>query len=259
VDGDGLPDRDVAAVYDLLFDAAPERASSVLYRAENGSYESARLLVGVQGDASAQSVARDVRDISSTIEQDAPVRAVATGGPVITAVVQSALFETLVEGFAITLGVILVLLIGMYWWRYRAPGLGVVTVAPVLIALAWLLGTMSVLDIPFNSETVVITSLAIGLGVDYSIHVSERFVDERARHDSLAETLATALEGTGGALLGSAVTTAAGFGVLALALSPPLQRFGIVTGLSIIYAFIACVTVLPCLLVVRERVLTRIG
>jgi predicted RND superfamily exporter protein len=38
---------------------------------------------------------------------------------------------------------------------------------------------MAVLDIPFNSETVVITSLAIGLGVDYSIHVSERFVDER--------------------------------------------------------------------------------
>ena len=258
-DGDGLPDRDVAAVYDLMFNVAPEQTSSVLYRAENGSYESARLTVGVQGDASAQSVARDVRDISSTIEQDAPVRATATGGPVITAVVQSALFETLVEGFAITLGVILALLISMYWWRYHAPGLGIVTLAPVLIALAWLLGTMSVLDIPFNSETVVITSLAIGLGVDYSIHVSERFVDERVHHDSLADTLGTALEGTGGALLGSAVTTAAGFGVLALALSPPLQRFGIVTGLSIVYAFIACVTVLPCLLVVRERVLTRMA
>jgi predicted RND superfamily exporter protein len=258
-DGDGLPDRDTAAVYDLLFDAAPDRASSVLYRAENGSYQSARLTVGVQGNASAQSVAGDVRDVASTIEADAPVRATATGGPVITAVVQSALFETLVEGFAITLGVILALLVGLYWWRNRTPGLGVVTLVPVVIALAWLLGTMAVLDIPFNSETVVITSLAIGLGVDYSIHVSERFVDERARHDSLGDTLSTALTGTGGALLGSAVTTAAGFGVLALALSPPLQRFGIVTGLSIVYAFIACMTVLPCLLVVRERLLARLA
>lgn len=256
-DGDGLPERDVAAVYDLLFDAAPEQASSVLYRAENGSYESARLTVGVQGNASAQSVEGDVRGVATQIEGDAPVQAIATGGPVITAVVQSALFETLIEGFAITLGVILALLIGLYWWRNRTPGLGVVTIVPVLIALAWLLGTMSVLDIPFNSETVVITSLAIGLGVDYSIHVSERFVDERARHDSLVDTLSAALTGTGGALLGSAVTTAAGFGVLALALSPPLQRFGIVTGLSIIYAFVACMTVLPCLLVVRERLLAR--
>jgi predicted RND superfamily exporter protein len=258
-DGDGLPDRDTAAVYDLLFDAAPDRASSVLYRAENGSYHSARLTVGVQGNASAQSVAGDVRDVASTIEANAPVRAIATGGPVITAVVQSALFETLVSGFAITLGVILALLVGLYWWRNRTPELGVVALVPVVIALAWLLGTMTVLDIPFNSETVVITSLAIGLGVDYSIHVSERFVDERARHDSLADALSATLTGTGGALLGSAVTTVAGFGVLALALSPPLQRFGIVTGLSIVYAFVACMTVLPCLLVVRERLLARLA
>ncbi|MGN8215895.1 efflux RND transporter permease subunit [Halococcus salifodinae] len=258
-DGDGLPDRDTAAVYDLLFEAAPDQASSVLYRADNGSYQSARLTVGVQGNASAQSVAGDVRGVASAIEGDAPVRAIATGGPVITAAVQSGLFETLVEGFAITLGVILALLVGLYWWRNRTPGLGVVTLVPVVIALAWLLGTMAVLDIPFNSETVVITSLAIGLGVDYSIHVSERFVDERARHDSLTDTLSTALTGTGGALLGSAVTTASGFGVLALALSPPLQRFGIVTGLSIVYAFVACMTVLPCLLVIRERLLTRLA
>ncbi|UPM44174.1 efflux RND transporter permease subunit [Halocatena salina] len=257
--GDGLPNRDVEAVYDLVFETAPDQASSVLYRADNGSYESARLIVGVQGNASAQSVAGDVRDVAASIEETTPVTAVATGGPVITAVVQSGLFETLIEGFAITLGVILALLVGLYWWRYRAPGLGVLTLVPVVIALAWLLGTMAVLDVPFNSETVVITSLAIGLGVDYSIHVSERFVDERARHDSLADTLTTALTGTGGALLGSAVTTAAGFGVLALALSPPLQRFGIVTGLSIVYAFIACMTVLPCLLILRKRLLARLA
>jgi hydrophobe/amphiphile efflux-3 (HAE3) family protein len=256
-DGDGLPDRDVTAIYDLLFEVAPDRASSVLHR-ENGSYVSARLTVGVQSDASAQSVASDVREVTTTIDQNAPVRATATGGPVITAVVQSALFETLVKGFAITLGVILAFLVGLYWWRHRAPGLGVVIVLPVLVALAWLLGTMSVLDIPFNSETVVITSLAIGLGVDYSIHLSERFVDERARQNSLESALSAALTGTGGALLGSAVTTACGFGVLALALSPPLHRFGTVTGLSIVYAFVACVTVLPSLLVIREQVLVRL-
>src|SRR5699024_5735373 len=87
-DGDGLPDRDVAAVYDLLFETAPDDASSVLHRADNGSYRSARLTVGVQGNASAQSVAGDVRDVASTVEANAPVRAIATGGPITTAVVQ---------------------------------------------------------------------------------------------------------------------------------------------------------------------------
>ncbi|APX98083.1 efflux RND transporter permease subunit [Natronorubrum daqingense] len=281
--GDGLPNEDVAGFYDVLFDADADRAADVLHRVdgdggdvdggdgdggnnvddgESGGdteYESARLLVNVQGDASAQDVDDDTRDVADEIEDTAPVSAVATGGPVTTAVVQDALLETLVQAFAVTLVVILVFLTGLYWYRHRAPSLGAVTIAPVVAALAWLLGTMALLDVPFNSETAVITSLAIGLGVDYSIHVSERFVAERDERESLEAALTATITGTGGALLGSAATTAAGFGVLALALSPPLQRFGLVTGLSIVFAFIACLTVLPCLLVLRERVHERLG
>jgi len=256
-DGDGLPDEDVAAVYDVLFDAAPERAAGVLYRTDAGDYESARLTVGVQGDASAQTVAEDVRTFAGSIEASAPVSAVATGGPVVTAVLQDALLETLIQALAVTLVVIGAFLLGLYWWRHGAPDLAAVTLAPVVLALAWLLGTMALFDVPFNSETAVVTSLAIGLGVDYSIHFTERFVDERSRTDRFDKALSSTVAGTGGALLGSAATTATGFGVLALALAPPLQRFGIVTGLSIIYAFIACITVLPSLLVLRERAIER--
>lgn len=253
--GDGLPDEDVTAVYDRLYEVAPDRAADVLYRTDEG-YESARLLVGVQGDASAQSVATDTRGLASAIESSGAVTAIATGGPVITAVLQDALLETLVQAFAVTLVVIMAFLSVLYWTRHGAPDLAVVTITPVLIALAWLLGTMAALGIPFNSETAVITSLAIGLGVDYSIHLSERIQDElvEANGESLGDALARAIAGTGGALLGSAATTAAGFGVLALALAPPLRRFGLVTGLSIVYAFIACVVLLPVLFVVRERV-----
>ncbi|AGN02743.1 rnd superfamily exporter [Salinarchaeum sp. Harcht-Bsk1] len=254
-DGDGLPDRDVAAVYDVLFEVAPDRGASVLYRTDDGSYASGRLTVGVRGDASAQTVASDVRSLARSIEADAPVSAVATGGPVITAVLQDALLETLVQALAITLVVIGVFLLGLQWYRYGAPDLALVTMTPVVVALAWLLGTMAAFDLPFNSETAVVTSLAIGLGVDYSIHFAERFVDERRRHDGVEDALTATITGTGGALLGSAATTASGFGVLALALSPPLQRFGTVTGLSIVYAFVACLTVLPSLLVLRERVI----
>ena len=254
--GDGVPDEDVEGLYDVLFDADEEAAASVIERTDDGEYESALLLVSVRGDASAQSVAEDVRPIADAIESaTSEVSAVATGGPVTNAAIQDALLETLVQAFAVTLVVILAFLTLLYWVRHRAASLGAVTLAPVVVALAWLLGTMAVLDIPFNSETAVITSLAIGLGVDYSIHVGERFVAETERTTSLDEALSATMTGTGGALLGSAATTASGFGVLALALAPPLQRFGLVTGLAIVYAFIACLTVLPCLLVVRERLL----
>jgi predicted RND superfamily exporter protein len=254
-DGDGLPDRDVAAVYDLAYDVAPERASETLARDADGAYTSARLVVGVAGDASAQSVAADVRAFADSVEVNAPTTAVATGGPVVTAVLQDALLETLVEAFAVTLAVILTFLVGIYWWRHGVPDLGALALVPVVVALAWLLGTMRVFGIAFNSETAVITSLAIGLGADYAIHLSERIVEERRRHETLDDALVAAVTGTGGALVGSAVTTASGFGVLALALTPPLQRFGLVTGLAIAYAFVACIVLLPSLVVLRERYL----
>lgn len=256
--GDDIPDEDLAGLYDLLYDADPDEAATVLERTEDGEYESARLLVSVRGDVSAQSVADDTRAFAAEIEDDGAVTAIATGGPVTTAVVQDALLETLVQAFAVTLVVILVFLTILYWVRHRALSLGAVTLAPVVAALAWLLGAMALLDVPFNSETAVITSLAIGLGVDYSIHFGERFVTERERQESIDDVLTATITGTGGALLGSALTTAAGFGVLALALAPPLRRFGLVTGLSIVFAFLACMTVLPSLFVLRERVLERL-
>ena len=251
--GDGVPDEDLEGLYDLLYETDEETASAVLYRTDDGEYETARILVDVRGDAAAQDVADDTRAFAASIEAGAPVTAIAAGGPVTTAVVQDALLETLVQAFAVTLVVILVFLTTLYWVRHRAPELGAITLAPVVAALAWLLGTMALLEVPFNSETAVITSLAIGLGVDYSIHVGERFVAERERRESLEAALSATVAGTGGALLGSAATTAAGFGVLALALAPPLQRFGLVTGLSIVFAFVACLTVLPSLLILREK------
>lgn len=255
--GNDLPDEDVEEVYELLFEIDEEAASQVLSRDEDG-ITSARLLVSVRSGESTQTIAEDTRALGTAIQHDAPaVTVVATGEPVTEAVIENALFDNLVEAFSITLLVILVFLTLLFWRRYDSPSLGAVILAPVVAALAWLFGAMAILDIPFNSETAVFTSLAIGLGVDYSIHAGERFIDERERHDTLGTALENAITGTGGALLASAATTAAAFGVLALSLSPPLQRFGLVTGSAIVLAFFACVTVLPCLLVVRERVKER--
>jgi predicted RND superfamily exporter protein len=256
--GDGLPDEGVSTVYAALFDADRQAASRVLSRDDSGTVTSARLLLSVRSSESAQTIAADTRAYADQIEDSvAGVGAVATGATVTTAVIQDALLETLVEAFAVTLVVIFLFLTALFWARYRSVTLGAVVLAPVVVALAWLLGAMSLLDIAFNSETAVITSLAIGLGVDYSIHFGERFVDEREKRDTLGQAARSTVTGTGGTLLASAATTAAAFGVLAFSLSPPLQRFGIVTGLAILFAFAAVATMLPGLLVLRERALAR--
>jgi predicted RND superfamily exporter protein len=246
-DGDGIPDRNLEQVYDALYAAAPADAKSVLYRTDDG-YQALRMQVAVQGDASTGTITAEMRDVATVIEGESELTATATGQPIIQEIVQDGLLKTLVQGFLITLGVILTFLIGIFWRRHGEPTLGVVTIVPVVFALAWVLGAMNLLGIAFNTETAIITSIAIGLGVDYAIHVSERFLEELELTGDPGAALDRTISGTGGALLASAVTTAAGFGVLSLALVPSLRRFGLVMATTIAFAFFASVVLLPSLL-----------
>jgi len=58
---------------------------------------------------------------------------------------------------------------------------------------------------------------------------------------------------TGTALFGAASTTISGFGLLVFALMPPLQQFGGITALTIIYSFLASVFILPTFLVLWAK------
>ncbi|WP_276300072.1 efflux RND transporter permease subunit [Halorussus lipolyticus] len=254
-DGDGIPDRDLRAVYDALYAAAPDEAAGVVYRADDGEYRALRLSVAIRGGSNTGAVTEEMRAVAETIEDDSDLTVTATGQPIINEIVQQGLLTTLVQTFLITLGVIVAFLTVIFYRRYGTLSLGAVTMVPVVFALSWILGAMYLLGIPFNTETAIIASIAIGIGVDYAIHISERFVEELSNAGTATAALETTLAGTGGALLASAVTTAGGFGVLLFALVPSLQRFGLVTGTTIVFAFLSSVVVLPSLLVLWWRYL----
>ena len=251
-DGDDVPDQNVAEVYDAFFDAAPEQASSYIAQDDDGDAEALRLIVSIQGGASSDAVTEQMRDVADVAEGDG-ITATATGSSILNKIVQDQLLETVIQSLLITLVAVFAFLMLTYRFTDGSATLGAVTLLPVVLSVAWILGTMYLVDIPFNVLTGMITSLTVGLGVAYSIHLSERYMQELDRADSVWEAMHTAVTGTGGALLGSAATTVGGFGVLAFAILPPLQQFGIITGLTIIYAFLASVLVLPSLLVVWTK------
>ena len=251
-DGDGLPEKNVKAVYDAMFELSPQDSGQVLSRTEGGSYDAARFVVNIKGTASGSETTDQMRDVATLLDGDG-LSSIATGQAILFEIVQKQLLETVIESLLITLVTIIAFLMVVYRITDGSATLGFVTLIPVVLSVAWILGTMYLLGIPFNVLTGMITSLTVGLGVAYSIHLSERYNQELERSDSAWDALDRAVTGTGGALLGSAATTVGGFGVLAFALLPPLQQFGIITGLTIIYAFLASVLVLPSLLIVWTR------
>jgi len=250
-DGDGVPDRNLGALYDDLYDVAPDRAESVIER-DDGEYTAMRIVVSIQGGAGGDEVTESMRGVADVVRGDG-LDATATGSAVLNKIVQDQLLETVVESLLITLVATFVFLMIAYRITEGSATLGAVTLLPVAFSVTWILGTMHLLEIPFNVITGMITSLTVGLGVAYSIHLSERYNQELERTGEIWTAMQRAVTGTGGALLGSAATTVGGFGVLVFAILPPLQQFGQITGLTIIYAFLASVLVLPSLLAVWTK------
>ncbi|AUX10657.1 putative RND superfamily exporter [Halalkaliarchaeum desulfuricum] len=258
--GDGRPDGEVTAVFDAAFDFDPDTMAGVVYRDDAGEYQAVRVTVVVDSGADVRTVATELRAVAAAADAEPGVTATATGTPVRNADAQGALLRQLVESFAIALAVTFLLLVALFRRRFDSASLGATTAIPVVFALSWVLGTMYLLEIPYNAETAIITGIAIGLGVDYAIHVSARYQQEREAekltHPDATEAtdaLSRAVQDTGGTLFASAVTTAAGLGVLLFTFVPSLQRFGLVMILVVGYAFLASVFLLPSLLVLHSR------
>jgi hypothetical protein len=158
--------------------------------------------------------------------------------------------ESQTGSIVITILAALIVLMLFFWATEFKPMLAVIAVFPIVLVLLWVLGSMTLLGIPYNVVTALITALSIGIGVDYTIHVIHRFTEELEHLGSVEAATTKTLATTGSALLGSALTTALGFGVLLFSPLIPFRQFGLVTGITILYALIVAVAVVPPLLVI---------
>jgi hypothetical protein len=146
------------------------------------------------------------------------------------------------------LGAATLLLIVHFWIAVRRPLLGLLTMVSTGLTVAWILGTMHLLGLSFNVLTVTVAAVAVGIGVDYAIHMTHRFTEEASRWANLDDAIGAAVTHTGSALAISAATTAIGFGVLTLSGIEPIRQFGAITALTVVYAFLAAVLVQPAVL-----------
>ncbi len=246
------PDADVAALYGLVERAFPGELGRVL------SDDGAGLLI--VGSAAAEERAAELEGqlLSATAAiADAGAQRTVVSEQLVFGETLTSLSQSQTRSIMITLLAALVLLVGYYGLAHRQPLLGLLTMVPSTLSAAWVIGSMWLLGLSFNVLTTTIAALAIGIGVPYGIHITHRFVEDRRRNAGVDEAMRQTMLHTGGALAGSAITTAAGFGVLVLASLTPIQQFGGVTALTILYALVGGVLVQPSLLVLWDRWMRR--
>jgi len=114
--------------------------------------------------------------------------------------------------------------------------------------VCWLYGLMYVMDYDINLMTATIAAISVGVGIDFSIHFTERFRQELRKEPDKRTAIYNTARSTGVALLGTTLSTASGFAVIAFAPMPMFATFGVLTAVMIALSFLMALFALPSLL-----------
>ncbi len=135
----------------------------------------------------------------------------------------------------------------------RSIKYGLITAIPVMFVIGWIMGSMHILGYTLNMVTATITSITVGVGVDYSIHLIERYRQEKRGNGNFAEAMAKAIRTTGSSLIAAGSTTLAGFIVMAFSNIGMYRSFGVLSSLMVFFSLVSSIFVLPAMIVISER------
>lgn len=172
-----------------------------------------------------------------------------TGGPI----VRQESLEAVSRALQVSLPIAVILCFLIAATFMRSIRFGAVSVVPILMTVALLYAFMKVAGYSINIVTATIGAISIGIGIDFAIHLTMRYREELQRLGKRQTAVRKAGEGTGIALLSSAVSSAVGFFILAFAPMPMFASYGLLTAVMISMAAAATLLVLPSLLVLVTK------
>jgi len=240
---------DVQGLYEYLVDLDSEAFLATLYFNEENVVTAQQVRITTSaGSLGAAQLRDDIYDAFQPMSS-LGISIAATNDAIVTQSVSDLISESQFQSLIFAILASMIFLILYYLIDIRKPFLGVITILPVVaIVMGTYLG-MYFLDIPLNPVTSTLSGLAIGIGVPFVIHVTNRFRETLLITDSPVDAVRTTLKTTGGSLFGSAFTTMAGFGILMTSSLKPFQQMGQVVVVSLGFALVASILILPTLLV----------
>lgn len=172
-----------------------------------------------------------------------------TGGPIL----RMTIFDLLKSDAIFTLMVSAILILILLFVMEGSYSQGLLVFAPLSIGLIWTMGTLGWLGIPLSIATVGLSSMLLGLGVEYGVFVLSRYNEERAKKNTQLDSMKTTVFSIGTAVIGSGLTTIVGFGVLGFASIPLMQHLGETLALGIAFCLLAALLVNPVFILLEEN------
>ena len=159
------------------------------------------------------------------------------------------MLQSLFESQILTLGVVVMMLLAMFLLLFKSFKIAIIALVPNLLAISVVLGFMGWMNIPLDMMTITIAAISIGIAVDNTIHYIYRFKNEFKINQNYINTMHYCHGSIGKAMYYTSVTIIIGFSILAFSSFLPTIYFGLLTGLAMLIALMAALTLLPQLLI----------
>ncbi len=124
---------------------------------------------------------------------------------------------------------------------------------PLALSVLWTLGVAFSIFGQVSIMSAGFGAILIGLGIDFGIHVYNRYITERSKGESVEESIKLAVCSTGGGIFYGALTTAIAFYAVVFTKFRGMTEFGFLTGTGVLLAMVAMLMTLPAMLVLRAR------
>lgn len=154
------------------------------------------------------------------------------------------LFQSQLQSFALAL----VLTFFIMLLIRKSFRLGLVSVTPIVFTLAVVYGFFGLAGVRLDYVTMMVASVSIGVGIDYSIHFVHGMLAGLKQGLTRPEAVTLAFREKGGAIVANSLAVMLGFAVLLLASMSPLRTFGGIMVGSMFLAAFSALTILPALL-----------
>ncbi|MBP5434837.1 RND family transporter [bacterium] len=218
----------------------------------SSDFTQAQIIVQLKSESS-ETIKRVVLETQELIK-DEPLFTEITGSGVmfkelIDSVIDGQVISLILSFFSVS---ILVMLL------FKSIVAGLVAGIPLGVSLVLMFGVMGFTGVTLDIATALISSIVIGVGVDYTIHFLWRYKIEFAKHGDPREAVAHTLSTTGRGIIFNALSVMIGFVVLLFSSFLPIRYFGTLIVLSIGVCLIGSIVLLPSIcIVLRPKFLER--
>ncbi len=239
-----VPDsRELVAQYLLLYSMSGDPDN--LNRVVDYDYRRVNLQVNLKND--------DARLISSVIDKIENYQKNSSlseleidfaGSAYTNRVFANLIFEGQIKSLVLSI-ILVIILLAILFKSFIA---GLFGSLPIIITAMLTFGIMGYLNIALNTTTALISSIAVGMGIDYSIHLLSKY--KKYGNQNIAPKIAAekTMKSSGKAIIFNALVVIIGFLVLHFSNFPPNRELGYLVSLSLFSSFVLTLTLVVSLI-----------